>query len=61
MPELEGASKCGRLIYVVHEVQCTVYLLWIYTHKEFAKRPGDDDLRVELRSIEEQSDSGTPQ
>ncbi len=53
MPELRGATRCGRLIYVIHEELCTVYLVWVYTHKEFRKRPHDDDLRKEFAIIQQ--------
>ncbi|WP_202895817.1 hypothetical protein [Iningainema tapete] len=53
MPELQGAAECGRLMYVIHEEQCIVYLLWVYTHAEFPKRPSDDDLRREFTTIQQ--------
>ena len=53
MPELQGIAEYGRLIYVIHEELCIVYLVWVYTHKEFRKRPHDDDLRKEFTIIEE--------
>ncbi|KYC41659.1 hypothetical protein WA1_16580 [Scytonema hofmannii PCC 7110] len=55
MPELQGAARYGRLMYIVHEPQHTVYLLWVYTHEEFRKRPGDDELRREFNSIQQRA------
>lgn len=52
MPELRGITKCGRLIYVIHEELCIVYLVCVYTHEEFRKRPHDDDLRKEFAIIQ---------
>jgi hypothetical protein len=52
-PELKGASGCGRLMYVVCETRCTFYLVWVYTHEEFSKRPSDDDLRGEFVVIQQ--------
>jgi hypothetical protein len=53
MPELQGASRYGRLMYVVHEVQHVVYLVWVYTHEEFEKRPSDNDLKDEFTVIQQ--------
>ncbi|RUS95598.1 hypothetical protein DSM106972_089540 [Dulcicalothrix desertica PCC 7102] len=52
-PELDGAAGCGRLMYVLCEEKCTVYLVWVYTHEEFEKRPPEDDLRSEFTTIQE--------
>jgi len=57
MPELQGATGCGRLIYVIHEELCIVYLVWVYTHKEFRRRPHDDDLRREFLIIQQNAES----
>lgn len=50
-PELDGAARKCRLMYVIDEARRIVYLLWIYTHKEFAKRPPDDELRNAFSAI----------
>lgn len=52
-PELNGASGCGRFMYVLCEEKSRVYLVWIYTHNEFEKRPPEDDLRSEFAIIQE--------
>lgn len=52
MPELEGGSRKGRLMYVVHESSCTVFPFWIYTHEEHPKRPNDNEIAKELLKIE---------
>lgn len=56
MPELQGAAKFGRLMYVVHEAQRVVYLVWVYTHEEFAKRPSDDELRRAFVAIQQEAE-----
>lgn len=56
-PGLEYAARYARLMYVVHHDSKTVFLMWIYTHAEFAKRPSDDDIRTSLKElIKKQSD-----
>lgn len=51
LPCLQGSAKCGRLMYAVVPSKCTVYLIWIYTHKEFEGRPSDKDLKQDLVEI----------
>lgn len=53
MPELQGASRKGRFMYVVHQASCSVYPVWIYTHKEYPKRPSDQELKEQFAIIEE--------
>lgn len=52
MPELQGASRRGRFMYVVHQASCSVYPIWIYTHEEYPKRPSDQELKEQLAIIE---------
>lgn len=52
MPELQGASRRGRFMYVVHQASCSVYPVWVYTHEEYPKRPSDHDLKEQLTIIE---------
>ncbi len=51
MPGLRGSAALGRLMYLVSDVDCTVFLFWIYTHAEYPKRPPDIELGQELVSI----------
>jgi len=52
LPDLRGQARYGRLMYVVYEPQCTVYLMWIYTHGTKNKtRPPDQDLKQEFSII----------
>ena len=51
MPELQGASRRGRFMYVVHQNSCSVYPVWVYTHEEYPKRPSDQDLKEQLTII----------
>ena len=53
MSELQGASRKGRFMYVVHQASCSVYPVWIYTHKEYPKRPSDQELKEQFAIIEE--------
>ncbi|MFN6475270.1 hypothetical protein [Nostoc sp. DedQUE07] len=55
-PELDGAAKKCRFMYVVNETKRVVYLLWIYTHEEFRTRPSDDDLRREFVGIQQEAE-----
>ncbi|MEC4984700.1 MAG: hypothetical protein SAJ37_15890 [Oscillatoria sp. PMC 1068.18] len=49
MPNLQGASGQGRLIYLVNKNERMILLVWIYTHEEFAKRPPDNILKQILQ------------
>ncbi|MEG4282502.1 hypothetical protein QUB68_05190 [Microcoleus sp. A006_D1] len=51
MPQLQGASGQGRLIYLLDITKQEVVLVWIYTHAEFEKRPPDSSLKRLLRKI----------
>ncbi|WP_099065839.1 hypothetical protein [Nostoc linckia] len=53
-PELDGAAGQCRFMYVVYDARRIVYLLWIYTHEDFPKRPSDDDLRREFIGIQQE-------
>lgn len=53
MPELQGASRQSRFMYVVHQASCSVYPVWIYTHEEYPKRPSDQELKEQFAIIEE--------
>ena len=54
LPGLSGASRFGRLIFIIHEPSKTVFLDWIYTHQEFEKRPPEKDLIKDINSIQEE-------
>ena len=45
MPRLTASAKHGRLMYLVNEQLCAVYLVLIYTHDDFDARPPDRDLK----------------
>jgi len=47
----KGTSGQIRLMYLVNETTCTIRLVWIYSHEQFAKRPADDDLKSVIREI----------
>ncbi|MEG4986222.1 hypothetical protein QUB08_10690 [Microcoleus sp. BR0-C5] len=47
----KGASGQIRLMYLVNATTCTIRLVWIYSHEQFAKRPADDDLKSVIREI----------
>lgn len=58
LPNLQGAARFGRLIYLVCHPKKIVYLIWIYTHQEFQaphSQPPDKDLQVEVNLAKEQS------
>lgn len=45
----KGASGQVRLMYLVNERALVLRPLWIYTHGQFAKRPGDKDLTTVIQ------------
>lgn len=47
----KGASGQIRLMYLVDATTCTIKLVWIYSHEQFAKRPADADLKSVIREI----------
>lgn len=47
----KGASGQIRLMYLVNTTTCTIRLVWIYSHEQFAKRPTDADLKNVIREI----------
>jgi len=51
MPRLTASARQGRLMYLVHERECLVYLVWIYTHADFNTRPPDKDLKPLLADL----------
>jgi hypothetical protein len=55
MPSLRGASKQGRLMYLVNRSQGFIWLLWMYTHSGYEKRPPDKSLKQLLQELIESS------
>ena len=51
MPNLQGAARQGRLMYLVYRTQSAIELTWIYTHSEFPKRPPDKNLKQLLAEL----------
>jgi hypothetical protein len=47
----QGASGQIRLMYLVNESTCSIRLVWIYSHEQFAKRPTDRDLKSVIQEI----------
>jgi mRNA-degrading endonuclease YafQ of YafQ-DinJ toxin-antitoxin module len=47
----KGASGQIRLMYLVNATTCTIKLVWIYSHEQFAKRPTDTNLKSVIREI----------
>ncbi|MGB6301025.1 MAG: hypothetical protein WBF90_33285 [Rivularia sp. (in: cyanobacteria)] len=45
----KGASGQIRLMYLVNDMDCIIRLMWIYSHEQFAKRPGDKELKTVLK------------
>ncbi|MDB9311594.1 hypothetical protein PN462_00670 [Spirulina sp. CS-785/01] len=54
MPNLQGESRQGRLIYIVNHEKQEIDLVWLYTHKEFQKRPSDKNLQQVILDIRSQ-------
>jgi hypothetical protein len=44
LPRLDGASRLGRLIYLIYYPKNLVCLLWFYSHQEFTKQPPDKEF-----------------
>jgi mRNA-degrading endonuclease RelE of RelBE toxin-antitoxin system len=47
----KGASGQIRLMYLVNANTYTIKLVWIYSHEQFTKRPGDADLKSVIQEI----------
>ncbi|NEP30949.1 MULTISPECIES: hypothetical protein [Moorena] len=47
----QGASGQIRLMYLVNTSKSVIKLVWIYSHKQFTKRPDDKDLRSVIQQI----------
>ncbi|RUT06806.1 hypothetical protein DSM106972_030630 [Dulcicalothrix desertica PCC 7102] len=47
----KGASGQIRLMYLVNSTDYLIYLVWIYNHEQFAKRPADSDLKSVIKEI----------
>lgn len=47
----KGASGQIRLMYLVNSTDCLIYLVWIYNHEQYAKRPADADLKSVIKEI----------
>ncbi len=44
LPNLNGASRFGRVIFLIYYPKKLIYLLWFYSHEEFTKQPPDKEL-----------------
>lgn len=53
MPGLTKSAQRGRLMYLIHDGSCRVFLIWTYTHADFSSRPPDADLRPLLAACRE--------
>ncbi|KAF3885117.1 MULTISPECIES: hypothetical protein [Nostocales] len=47
----KGASGQIRLMYLINANNCVIKLVWIYSHEQFSKRPGDKDIKSVIREI----------
>ncbi|MGB3760253.1 MAG: hypothetical protein WBA07_28395 [Rivularia sp. (in: cyanobacteria)] len=47
----KGASGQIRLMYLVNDVDYIIKPVWIYSHEQFAKRPGDKELKSVIKDI----------
>lgn len=50
-PRLQGASALGRIMYVIDESISTVFLMTVYNHQQYAKRPPDAVLKAMFQSL----------
>lgn len=51
VPHRKGASGQGRLMYLVNAERQIIQLVWLYTHKDFEKRPADKALKILMREL----------
>ena len=51
VPGRKGAAGEGRLMYLVNDQLRLIYLLWLYTHEDFEKRPPDKVLKRIIRDF----------
>lgn len=51
MPALKGASRLGRLLYLVDRRERTIYFLWVYTHQEFSAQPPTKDIKEAVKEV----------
>jgi hypothetical protein len=49
----QGAKGQGRLMYLVDDPRRLIWLVYLYTHEEFMKRPPDRQIRDRLDDFEE--------
>ena len=47
----KGASGQIRIIYLVNEQDRIIKPLWIYNHKQFAKRPPEQDVETVIKQL----------
>ena len=47
----KGSSGQIRIIYLVNEEDRIIKPLWIYNHKQFAKRPPDQDIKNVIKQL----------
>lgn len=47
----KGASGQIRLMYLVNDVEFIIKPIWIYSHEQFAKRPGDKELKNVIKDV----------
>ena len=50
-PRLKGASALGGIVYVIDESNSTVFLMTVYNHQQYAKRPPDAVLKAMFQSL----------
>jgi hypothetical protein len=56
LPYLQGASRFGRLIFLIYHPKKVIYLVWFYTHAEFQKpqsQPPDKELKQQINLAKE--------
>ena len=47
----KGASGQIRIIYLVNERDKIIKPLWIYNHKQFSKRPPEQDIKTVIKQL----------
>lgn len=57
VPRADGAARQGRLMILVNLKESVIVPFYVYNHKQFSKRVGDDELR---RLIAEAAETGKP-
>ena len=55
IPTLSGTASMGRLMYVIDKSRKIVYLLYVYSHQQYEKRPPEGMMNELFKSLKRES------